>query len=224
MAIDRMAMPSAKVRIRFGDTDPVDATLMIDTGASYYDLVLLKPFVDANRVSDRIGAVVPRFSDSPGMTIAAGRALAVILGPFEIDGPVAALIATPSGGAFTVDGLLGTGFLRRFTVTFDYSGQQLWLMPNGRPKGPQPFDASGIEVRPTAAQELAIVAIAPDSAASMAGLHVGDLLKQVNGRPARDMTVREVQDAFSRVDETCTVQIERNGHLQTTTLHLKRRL
>jgi hypothetical protein len=72
-------------KIQFGD-DPIDATVMIDTGASYYDLVLLKPFVDANRVSDRIATVVPRFSDSPGMTIVAGHPSAVMLGPFEITG------------------------------------------------------------------------------------------------------------------------------------------
>ena len=224
ITMDRSATPSAKVRIRFGGTDPVEATLMIDTGASYYDLVLLKPFVDANRVGDRIGAVLPRFSDSPGMTIGAGRASAVTLGPFEITGPVAALIATPSGATFSVDGLLGTGFLRLFTLTFDYGRQQLWLRPNGRPTGPQPFDASGIELRPTEAHEFAIVAIAPDSAASIAGLHVGDLLKQVDGRPARDMNLGQIQDVFNRVDETCTVQIERGGRLQTARLHLRRRL
>jgi hypothetical protein len=224
ITMDRSANPSAEVRIHFGDPDPVQAILMIDTGASYYDLVLLKPFVDANRVSDRIGTVMPRFSDSSGMTIEAGRASAVTLGPFAVTGPVAALIATPSGATFSVDGLLGTGFLRRFTVTFDYSRQQLWLKPNGRPRGPQPFDASGIEARPTEAHEFVIVAIAPDSPASLAGLRVGDLLKQVDGRPARDMNLGQIQDAFNRVGEICTVHIERDGRTQTAKLHLRRRL
>lgn len=113
---------------------------------------------------------------------------------------------------------------RRFKVTFDYSRQQLWLEPNGQSRRPQLFDASGIEVRPTDAHEFAIVAIATDSAASAAGLRVGDLLKQVDGRPARDMTFGEIQGAFNRVDKTCTVQIERDGRLQTATLHLRRRL
>jgi len=38
---------------------------MIDTGASDYDFVLLKPFIDANHVTGRIGKVTPRFSDAP---------------------------------------------------------------------------------------------------------------------------------------------------------------
>jgi hypothetical protein len=224
ITIDRVAMPSTKVRLRLGDTSSVDATLTVDTGASYYDVVLLKPFMDANRVTERIGAVVPRFSDNAGMTIAAARATTVTVGPFDVDGPVTALIATRSGGTFTADGLLGTGFLRRFKVTFDYSRQQLWLEPNGRSRGPQLFDASGIEVRPTDAHELAIVAVAADSAASAAGLRVGDLLEQVDGRPARDMTLGEIQDAFNRVEQTCTVQIQRGDHVQSVTLHLRRRL
>jgi PDZ domain len=223
IAIDRVARPSTKVRLRIGG-GTVEATLIVDTGASYYDVVLLKPFIDANRVTDRVGTIVPRFSDTPGMTIGAARAAAVSIGPFDVDGPVTALISTPSGGTYSTDGLLGAGFLRRFKVTFDYSRQQLWLEPNGRTRGPQLFDASGIDVRPTTHNEFAVVAVAADSAASAAGLRVGDLLKQVDGRPARQMTLGEIQDAFNRADKTCTVQVERDGRLQTAILHLRRRL
>ena len=223
IALDRAATPSTRVRLRIGE-GPVEATLIVDTGASYYDVVLLKPFIDAHRVTDRVGAIVARFSDTPGMTINAARATALSVGTFDVDGPVTALISTPSGGTYSTDGLLGAGFLRRFKVTFDYSRQQLWLEPNGRPRGPQPFDASGIEVRPTGDKEFAIVAVAKDSAASAAGLRVGDVLERVDGRPAREMTLGEIQDAFNRANQTCTVQIEREGRLDTATLHLRRRL
>jgi hypothetical protein len=39
--------------------------------------------------------------------------------------------------------------------------------------GPQPFDASGIEVSPAISREFAIVSVATDSAAFAAGLRVG---------------------------------------------------
>ena len=224
ITIDRIATPSTKVRLRMGDAESIAATLMVDTGASYYDVVLLKPFIDANRVTDRIGAVVPRVSDTVGMTIAAARATGVTVGPFEVDGPVTALISTPSGGTFSADGLLGTGFLRRFKVTFDYSRQQLWLEPNGRTRGPQLFDASGIEVRPTDAHEFAIAGVGPDSPAAEAQLRTGDLLKDIDGRRAQDLTLGEIQDAFNRVGETCTVHVERNGRVEIATLRLRKRL
>jgi hypothetical protein len=224
IAIDRNATPSTKARLQIGTADNVDVTLMVDTGASYYDLVLLKPFIDTNHLMNRIGTMVPRFSDTPGMAITATRTTTLSVGPFEISGPVAALISTGSGGTFSVDGLLGTGFLRRFKVTFDYSHQQIWLEPNGRPRGPQVFDASGIEVRPTEAHEFAIVAVAPDSPATEANLRVGDVLKEIDGRRTRDMTLGDIQDAFSRAGVTCTVQMERGTHVDKTTLQLRRRL
>jgi PDZ domain len=223
IALDRVATPSTKVRLRIGEWT-VEATLIVDTGASYYDVVLLKPFINANRVTDRVGTIVSRFSDTPGMTIGAARATSVSVGPFDVDGPVTALIESPSGGAYSTDGLLGAGFLRRFKVTFDYGRQHLWLEPNGRTRGPQLFDASGIEVRPTVDHELAIVAVAADSAASVAGVRLGDIVKRVDGRPAREMTLGEIQDAFNQAETTCTVQLEREGRLQTATLHLRRRL
>jgi PDZ domain-containing protein len=222
--IDRIATPSTQVRLRMGETESVGATLMVDTGASYYDVVLLKPFILANRVTERIGAVVPRVSDTAGMTIAAARATAVTVGPFEVAGPVTALISTPSGGTFSADGLLGTGFLRRFKVTFDYSRQQLWLESNGRTRGPQLFDASGIEVRRTDAHEFAIAEVGPDSPAAEANLRIGDLLKEIDGRRAQDMTLGEIQDAFNRVGETCTVHVERDGRVEIATLRLRKRL
>jgi hypothetical protein len=223
IALDRVATPSTKVRLRIGE-GTAEATLIVDTGASYYDVVLLKPFIDANHVADRVGTLVSRFSDAPGMTIGAARAPSISVGPFDVDGPVVALILTPSGGTYISDGLLGAGFLRRFKVTFDYSRQQLWLEPNGRTRGPQLFDASGIEVRPTADHEFAIVAVAADSAASVAGVRHGDVLKRVDGRPVREMTLGAIQDAFNRAETTCAVQIEREGRLHTATLHLRRRL
>ena len=125
--------------------------------------MLLKPFIDAHRLTDHVGAIVRRYSDTPGMTLSAARMTAASVGPFEISGPVAAMISTASSGTFTVDGLLGAGFLRRFTVTFDFSRQQLWLEPNGRARGAQAFDASGIDLRPTDGHAFAIVAVAADS-------------------------------------------------------------
>jgi hypothetical protein len=224
IAIDRFAIPSTRVRLRLGETESLDATLMLDTGAAYYDVVLLKPFIDANRITDRIGAVVPRVSDTAGMSIAAARGATVSVGSFDVEGPVAALITTPSGAAFNADGMIGAGFLRRFNATFNFRQRQLWLEPNGRGRGPQPFDASGIQARPTEAGRFAIVGVAADSPAAEAGLRVGDLLTEINGRRVQDMTLGEIQEAFDRADDVCTVVVERGGQLESARLSLRRRL
>jgi hypothetical protein len=224
ITIDQTFNPSTRARLRLANGDALDATLMIDTGASYYDVVLMKPFIDANRVLERIGRTVPRFTGSPGMLLTAARASAVAVGPFEIIGPVTALISTPSGGTYTVDGLLGTGFLRRFKVIFDYTHQQLYLERNGQTHDAQPFDASGLELRPSDDREYAIVAIASDSAAAEAGLAVGDVLKEIDGHRARDLTLGDIQARLNRAGTSCVVLVERRGHTQTTTLKLRRLL
>jgi hypothetical protein len=224
ITIDRTATPSAKARLRFENGDVIDATFMVDTGASYYDVVLLKPFLDANRVIERIGPTVPRFSDTPGMALSAARATAFTLGSFEIRGPVTALVSTASGGTFTVDGLVGTGFLRRFKATFDYAHQRLWLEPNGRLQEPQPFDASGLEVRPTEDHGWTIVAVAPNSTAAEAGLEIGDTLTQIDGRAATELTLGDIQALLSRPETTCVVRVNRHGDVRTATLRLRNRL
>ena len=225
LSLDRSATPSIPARLRLGDTDEfVDLRLMVDTGASYYDVVLLKPFIDAHAVTDHLKPVVSRFTDTPGMQLSAARAAALAVGPFEIGGPIAALISTSSGGLYTVDGLLGAGFLKRFKVAFDYPRQQLWLEPTGRSRGPQPFDGSGIEVRPSGTGAFRIVAIAPDSPAAAANLQVGDLLETIDGRAVRDMSLGEISDAFSRAGATCRVTIERDGRAATAMLRLVPRL
>lgn len=224
LTIDRIGMPSTTARLRLADGDVVDATLMVDTGASYYDVVLLRPFVDANRIAQRIGTTVPRFSDTPGMSLSAARATALTVGPFQVAGPVTALISTSSGGTFSMDGMIGTGFLRRFKATFDYAHERLWLEPNGRPQTGQDFDASGLELRPTADREYAIVAVSPDSAAAEAGLAVGDVLKEIDGHRASAITFGEIQRLLSRPDATCSVSIESRGKRRTASLHLRRRL
>ena len=224
LTIDRIGMPSTTARLHFADGGVADATLMVDTGALYYDVVLLRPFVDANRVTQRIGPTVPRFSDTPGMTLSAARATALSVGPFRIAGPVTALITSSSGGTFTMDGLIGTGFLRRFKATFDYAHERLWLEPNGRPQTGQDFDTSGLEFRPTADHEYVIVAVSPSSAAAEAGLAIGDVLKEIDGHRARDITLGEIQRMLSRPDATSVIRVEARGNLKTATLHLRARL
>src|SRR5436190_23445814 len=43
---------------------------------------------------------------------------------------------------------------------------------------------------------LVVVAVAADSAGSAADLRVGDVLKQLDGRPVSRMTIGEIPDAF----------------------------
>jgi C-terminal processing protease CtpA/Prc len=57
-----------------------------------------------------------------------------------------------------------------------------------------------------------------------AGLRVGDILRQVDGCNAADLSHAEIKEILSRAGTTCTVTVERQGTMKTATLQLRRRL
>ena len=182
--------------------------------------VLMKPFIDANRVLSRVGTVVAQVSDHPGMALAAARLAAVSVGPFEIADPVAALVLTPSAGIIQ-DGVVGAGFFKRFTVTFDYTRKQMWLEPNARLHERQLFDASGLEFRPTANGGYAVAAVIPGSPGAENDLRVGDLLLEIDGRSARELSLGDIKAVLSRPTGTAVLRVEREGSTRMATLRLK---
>jgi hypothetical protein len=221
--LDRFRNPHLTTRMRLGKDDSVEGDFIVDTGGGYYTVVMTKPFIDANHVQERTGTVVSQVADTPGLVLAAARPAAVTVGRFEIAGPVAALILTPSRGIIE-DGLIGTGFLRRFTVTFDFTRKQVWLEPNSRLREQQPFDASGLEFRRNADNAYAVVGVAPGSPGDNAGVHKGDVLLQVDERDVRDITFGELKALLSRPGVTCTLKVGRHGTTLTLTVALKNRL
>jgi hypothetical protein len=230
--LDRFRNPHLPARLRVGAGDAgdniesVEGDFMLDTGAGYYSAALTKPFVDANHLAERVGPVASRVSDTPGLVIAAARPPSLTVGQVEIAGPVTALLRTPSRG-IVEDGLVGTGFLRRFAVTFDYTRKRLWLEPNDRLHEQQPFDASGLEFRLSgdrAYAVAAVVAVAPGSAGDAAGVQKGDVLLQIDERAARDLTLGDIQALLSRSGVRCSVKFDRRGTARTVMLELRARL
>jgi PDZ domain-containing protein/aspartyl protease len=223
LTMDRVHNPYTSAGVRLGDGGSLDLNLMVDTGAGYFSAVLLKNVLDENRVRERVGTVVSQWSDTPGMTIEAARPSALTVGPFEIPAPVAAMISTPTGGTLQ-NGMIGLGFLRRFTVTFDYGRQQVWLEPNARLRERHEFDTSGIEFRPNRDGAYAVVVVAPGSPGDNAGLRQGDLLRAIDGRDVRDLTFGEIKARLSRIDERCVLRVKRGEQLLKVTVHLRNRL
>src|SRR5207245_878161 len=123
----------------------VQPRLILDTGASSYSAVLMKPFIDVHSILSRAGRVVPEVSHTPGLLLSAARGGSLTLGAALVSDPVIGFVLSSSAGMIE-DGLVGAGFFRRFTATFDYTRKQLWLVPNRRLNEPQVFDASGLDI------------------------------------------------------------------------------
>jgi len=93
----------ANLWCNLGTNDEVPASLMLDTGASYYCAVLMNSFVTSHDILSRIGQVVPEVSHTPNLALAAGRLTRMMVGPFEIAEPVITLIQTRRPASSTTD-------------------------------------------------------------------------------------------------------------------------
>ena len=218
--LDRFRLPLLKTTMRLAGDDSVAATLILDTGASYYGTVLVKRFVDEQNVRRRAGPVVAQASHTPGLALSAVRLGALRVGSFEMRGPIAALLDNPSAGPIH-DGLIGAGFFKHFTVTFDYGRRQLWLEPTSPLPDRQMFDASGVEFAHAPNGRYRVHDVIAGTPAAGAGIQKGDLLVSLDGRDARELTIGAIKDALRTSGANRTFVLMRGDAPLTITLQLK---
>lgn len=221
--IDRFRNPYVTTPVQFSSGDSATASLMLDTGASYYGVALMKRFVDEQQVRSRTGRIAAQPNETPGLVLSATRLPVLRVGSFEMRGPIAALIDNPSAGVIH-DGLIGAGFFKHFTVTFDYRRRQLWLEQTSPFPAQQAFDASGIDFAHAPNRRYRVLDVAPDSPAAAAGIQRGDMLATIDGRDAQTLTLGQIKDLLRRSGETCRLTLDRGGVSHTVTLTLKERL
>jgi hypothetical protein len=218
-------VPFVQVALTFADGTRRMAQVVPDTGTSYYAGVLMPTFVASVLAQIPRTASPPQRPDSsrPNLRFTAGRLAAISVGSFTMREPVVALIETGLDGGVIDDGTLGTGFFRRFTVTFDFEGRAMYLDPNQHFTERQSFDASGAAFRrvPDGYQ---VDVVLPDSPASRAGLSEGDRLLDVDSRGPQTFTPVQLRDYLSRPGETCALRVLRNGAVLHLTLRLENRL
>jgi hypothetical protein len=217
-------VPFIKVVVTLPDGSQQTTQTVVDSGASYYSAVFVSAAADALRAASVPIADPPQRPDSsrPGLTFVAARPRALTVGDFVVAQPVVALVGAGLGGGMD-DGLLGVGFLRRFTAAFDYQGRHLYLTPNRRLRQEQGFDTSGASFR-REAREYLVDRVLPDSPASRGGLRVGDRLIDIDGLKPNTLTPAQLRNWLSRANVTCHLHIERDGQDAHLALLLKRRL
>ena len=215
-------VPFVQVGVELPDGTRQQLQTVLDTGTANYAMALVPPA--STRVRERLPVASRPDRPSTGsgtVRIVAARPPAITVGPFRVESPVVALVEPGLGSVD--DGTLGSGFLNRFTIGFDFIGRQMYLAPNQTFRTEQAFDASGVGFRRNGSKYEVHVVI-PESPAARADLRVGDTLVTIDGTAAASLTLNQVQDRLSRPGAECELQLTREGKPLRVVLRLQRRL
>ncbi|WP_211473065.1 aspartyl protease family protein [Collimonas humicola] len=168
-----------------GTVDGVPGRFNIDTG-SRSEITLTKPFVDKNkwRESHPHGALAIDGWGVGGPSHSyVVRGSELTLGDVRQENVINSL-ALQDKGAFSdtnYDGNVGSGFMKRFAVTFDYGNRIMYLKPRAAPVADSGvFDRAGMWIN-AGDQAFDVVDVTPGGPAAAAGLLVGDRIVAVDG-------------------------------------------
>jgi predicted aspartyl protease len=219
-------LPRIKARLTFPDGRTIEATLLVDTGAGAA-LVLSRLFHEKHRVPVEGG-----LEGSFGLGVGGAskervtRITSLEFGAFKFDNPVTVFSYAQAGAleGHSIDGLIGGALLRRFTLTADYPNKRFLFVPNDRYGEPTEFDMSGalLTTRDATYTEIEIFNILPNSPASEAGLRIGDIVRAIDGVPAKPVDLHLIRKQMSKPEQTYTFTIVRDGAEQQIKLTTRR--
>jgi hypothetical protein len=216
-------VPVVQAVVQLPDGSSVSGGFLVDTGQIISGLLLSKPFLDAHPGAKKNAVHPPAVSAVGGtMEYEAARIPALFLGGEKIENPIAAFPEKAAGIYARPDiaGAIGADILSQFTVTFDYGRKQMFLLPNANRGKPFQFDRSGaaLGVVPPHYEHIEIRGLMRGSPAAKAGLHPGDRLLSLDGRPVDNLL--SAQEAL-RTGGRHRLVVERKGRKFPVSLRLQ---
>lgn len=194
----------------------IPATFALDTG-DRSALTLFGPFVTQHGLRDRWPRSERRVTGwGVGGAILAdlARVPRVELGGFGVRA-IEARLPLAKGGAFAssdASASLGTRFLSRFHLVFDYRARELVLWPNARFAAPDRSDRSGaFLVRDSLGWR--VRSVSPGTPAALAGLREGDLVVRVDGRDTRESSLLDQRECWAADTAVTTRLVVHHGTL-----------
>jgi len=192
-----------------GSYDGIPGRFGIDTG-SRGALTLTRPFAERNHLREHephgIEALTGWGVGGPSRGFVF-RGKDLKLDGVTVTAPLAEF-STDKGGAGGVDSFpnnIGGGVLKRFVVTLDYDHQLIYLKPiPGKIDDLDTFDRSGMWINQLA-QDFEIVDVNKGGPAEAAGLHIGDVITAVDGKPAGSIQLPELRQRLRNEASSTTV-------------------
>lgn len=208
-----------------GALDGVPGEFQIDTGARD-ELTLTSPFVAKHglraKYSKGIEGIVGWGVGGPsrGFTTRAGR---LELGSVIIESPIVTLSTQEKGSFATLEmaGNVGSGTLKHFIVTFDYTKQIMYLAAvAGVPS--DGFDRAGLWLNRNG-NDFVVAGVTPGAPAAEAGILEGDRITAVDGVAAKDVFLPDLRQRLKRdaPGTTVSLTVARNGTTQDIAVTLR---
>jgi hypothetical protein len=209
----------------------LEGNFLID--APFPDAVMFTtPFHHAHNLTSAARKLTPRLI--PGLSHGVGgrieevhgRLESLSIGPYTLKLPTATFPESEAGAFARTDiaGILGGEVWRRFRVWLDYAHHRLILEPAAHYDDPFEFDASGLLIRTTGPpfREFVVSTVVEDTPGSEAGVHVGDRVLAIDGRPAADFTMWDIRSMLRKADRRYSFKLRRGDTELEATLVTRR--
>lgn len=182
------------------------ARFLIDTGDAASFVKIYGPYAVANKLTSQYAKGVERAGSGVGGESPARRARVrafTLAGITVQDIPVDFSLDARGGASKLLAGAIGSDFLARFTVTFDFPHRRAFFAPNADVNQPFLTRTFGVDVveLPDAHRKnvnhVIIVGVDSKSPAYRAMLDAGSELLKIDGKSATDMGLAEVRRLLS---------------------------
>ena len=221
--IDSFGHPIVKATLTPIDKSPLQIDLMVDVGSNG-SLVLNSPFVNEHHLPSPGQRTIRALGQSGAgghSSGVEGRVASLQLGAVTLSEP-ATVFSNDTGGAFAAtdnQGNLGQRILERFHVILDYARSRIILEPLASVHDPFAATATGMRIESGGADftDFHVLDVLDGSPASEAGVHIGDRITSIDGRPARDFTLTRLSELF-RQPTSRSIVLERDGKTVTVSL------
>lgn len=190
-----------------------------------------KPFVKRHKLlgpqQRTITPPTPAIGSGGQSRLLIGRLNQVQLGGFVLESPVVQFSRDTTGvlaDSTFGGGIIGVGLLRRFRVIFDYARNQMILEPNQYFTEPFETTKSGLllVVHQDKGKVFRVCGISENSPATEADLRKGDLIIEINGKPAMEFTLEEVHEKLDEEGREYRLSVKRDEQIVQITLKPRR--
>ncbi len=223
-------MPFVRMTVSVPGTPPVEGIFLVDCPHPG-TIIMNAPFVEQNGLLEAARKNLPRlvthYAEGVGgkSEVPQGRIAEIRLGPYSLRRPVVGFSQARNGSLASAQfaGILGAEILRRFRVIFDFSRGHMILEPNAALAEPFRADASGLRLRSSGPDyhDFTVTGIVENSPAEEAKIQPGDHLIEIDGKPAKAVSLGEVWDILKRDGDTIRIKIQREARTIDVSLVLR---